>query len=56
MKTMFNYIVRSVVVIATFGLFAVSCGDSSREEVLKIYNWGDYIDEDLLAEFEEWYE
>ncbi len=56
MKTMFNYIVRSVVVIATLGLFATSCGDSSREEVLKVYNWGDYIDEDLLTEFEEWYE
>lgn len=27
-----------------------------RDEVLKIYNWGDYIDEDLLPEFEEWYE
>lgn len=26
-----------------------------RENILKIYNWGDYIDEDLLGEFEEWY-
>ena len=24
-------------------------------QTLKVYNWGDYIDEDLLAEFEEWY-
>jgi spermidine/putrescine transport system substrate-binding protein len=35
----------------------ISCGDSdeSRKKVLKIYNWADYIDEDLLKEFPEWY-
>lgn len=27
----------------------------SRENVLKIYNWGDYIDEEVLAAFPEWY-
>lgn len=26
-----------------------------REEVLKIYNWGDYIEESLIDEFEVWY-
>ncbi len=26
-----------------------------RSEVLKVYNWGDYIDEDMLAKFPEWY-
>ena len=26
-----------------------------RENVLKIYNWADYIDEDVLAEFPDWY-
>ena len=26
-----------------------------RENVLKIYNWADYIDEDVLAEFPQWY-
>jgi len=26
-----------------------------RENVLKIYNWADYIDEDVLAEFPRWY-
>ena len=25
-----------------------------RESVLKIYNWADYIDEDMLAEFPRW--
>ena len=28
---------------------------SDRAHQLKIYNWSDYIDEDLLDEFEEWY-
>jgi len=31
-------------------------GCSSRDEVLKIYNWGDYIDEELIGDFEQWYE
>ena len=38
------------------GMVALSCnGDEQRMEILKVYNWGDYIDEDLLVEFEEWY-
>ena len=38
-------------------LAAVSCKDSGEERshVLKIYNWADYIDEDVLAEFPAWY-
>ena len=41
-------------IIALFTL--VSCnGDEERMQILKVYNWGDYIDEDLLVEFEEWY-
>ena len=27
-----------------------------RHEILKVYNWADYIDEDLLPEFEKWYQ
>ena len=29
--------------------------DNDRQQVLKIYNWADYIDEDLLTEFPVWY-
>ena len=38
-------------------LAAVSCKDSGEERnhVLKVYNWADYIDEDVLAEFPAWY-
>lgn len=34
-----------------------SCGssDEERSHVLKIYNWADYIDEDVLTEFPAWY-
>ncbi|HPR32908.1 MAG TPA: ABC transporter substrate-binding protein [Prolixibacteraceae bacterium] len=29
--------------------------ENEREGILKIYNWADYIDEDLLKEFPVWY-
>ncbi len=29
---------------------------ADREHQLKVYNWADYIDEDLISEFEQWYE
>ena len=44
--------------VATFALIAMlsSCGQQdSRSSILKVYNWADYIDEELLGEFEEWY-
>lgn len=28
---------------------------SGRDNILKVYNWADYIDEELLGEFEQWY-
>lgn len=42
------------------GLLVLAVGsckqsDESRKKVLKIYNWADYIDEDLLTEFPKWY-
>ena len=39
-------------------LFCVAVGTLSaadREHTLKVYNWADYIDEEVLSEFEEWY-
>ena len=29
--------------------------DDDRAHTLKVYNWADYIDEDLIPEFEQWY-
>ncbi|MBR4755947.1 MAG: ABC transporter substrate-binding protein [Bacteroidales bacterium] len=34
----------------------VTACSSDRDHILKVYNWSDYIDEDLIGEFEEWYE
>ncbi len=37
--------------------FFMSCerSDEERSKILKIYNWGDYIDEEVLVDFREWY-
>ena len=32
-----------------------SCSED-RNHILKVYNWADYIDEELIGEFEQWYE
>ena len=45
----------SVFALAACLLSALSCG-SPRDNVLKVYNWSDYIGEGIIEEFEEWYE
>ena len=42
----------SIVVMA---LAMIGCSED-RSHILKVYNWADYIDEDLIGEFETWYE
>jgi spermidine/putrescine transport system substrate-binding protein len=45
-----------IVLISANLLSGVSyASDDDRRQVLKIYNWADYIDEDLLTEFPKWY-
>ncbi|MCM1368453.1 MAG: ABC transporter substrate-binding protein [Roseburia sp.] len=41
--------------VAVVGSSAALCACTPRNEIIKIYNAGDYIDETLLDEFEEWY-
>ena len=41
--------------IILLALAALGCTED-REHILKVYNWADYIDEELLDEFEVWYE
>ena len=36
-------------------LLIAGCSED-REHIPKVYNWGDYIDEELIDEFEVWYE
>ena len=38
-----------------FTLGACQRSQEERNRILKVYNWADYIDEDVLAEFPEWY-
>ncbi len=42
----------SIIIIA---LAALGCSEE-RDHILKVYNWADYIDEELLGEFEQWYQ
>ena len=35
-------------------LMLIGCAED-RSSILKVYNWADYIDEELLYEFEDWY-
>ena len=35
--------------------FISAKADDDRAHILKVYNWADYIDEDLIPEFEQWY-
>lgn len=41
--------------IALAAAVSFSCSED-REHILKVYNWADYIDEELIGEFEQWYE
>lgn len=53
----FYSIVTKIFAVAFILCLLVGCGmDDSRKSILKVYNWADYIDEELLSEFEVWYE
>lgn len=43
------------IAIVAMLLAVAGCSTTPRENTLKVYNWGDYIDEELLDEFETWY-
>ena len=54
MKKLISY-TKLVFLAATLFLLN-SCYDKEpREEVLKVYNWADYIDEKVLEDFPKWY-
>ena len=44
-------------IISLLAAAAVVLGCSQdRSQILKVYNWSDYIDETVIPEFEQWYE
>jgi len=45
----------SIWVLALAAIVFTSCDNMDRAHQLKVYNWADYIDEDVKAGFEQWY-
>lgn len=45
---------RRLIYYIIAALIFIGCSDD-RSSILKVYNWADYIDEELLDEFEQWY-
>ena len=43
-------------VLVLLGTLTSCYNRQNREEILKVYNWADYIDEDVLAQFPKWYQ
>lgn len=52
MKRTYYYLLLATLLFITS---ACNRSQEERNQTLKIYNWADYIDEDVLAEFPEWY-
>ena len=46
---------KKILYLAVAALMLWGCSED-RDHILKVYNWADYIDEDLIGEFEQWYE
>lgn len=49
------HIIFPLALILSLVMSACESSEQARSKVLKIYNWSDYIDEDLLLEFPAWY-
>ncbi len=52
--------INKVLSVVTASAVAVTCATAMtactpRSDVLRIYNWGDYMDESLTDEFQKWY-
>ena len=45
---------KKIVSYIAAALILLGCSED-RSQILKVYNWADYIDEELLSEFEQWY-
>ena len=45
---------KKIVSYIAAALILLGCSED-RSQILKVYNWADYIDEELLDEFEQWY-
>ena len=46
---------KKILFLAISAFLLLGCSED-RSNILKVYNWADYIDEELIGEFEQWYE
>ena len=46
---------KKILYLIVAAIMVLGCSED-RDHILKVYNWADYIDEDLIDEFEVWYE
>ena len=54
-KTVLSNKMKRLFYILAVALCLVGCS-KGRDNILKVYNWADYIDEELIGEFEQWYQ
>ena len=46
---------KKIILALAAVMMTLACTED-RSQILKVYNWADYIDEELIGEFEAWYE
>ena len=45
---------KRILTVLAAAIFLCACSQD-RDQILKVYNWSDYIDESVIPEFEQWY-
>ena len=46
---------KKILTLMASAALLLGCAEN-RENILKVYNWSDYIDESVIPEFEQWYQ
>lgn len=49
----FKKVLSLIMLTAVITILAAGCGQKKESKVLNVYNWGDYIDESVLKDFEK---
>ncbi|MCY6354630.1 ABC transporter substrate-binding protein [Clostridium sp. ZS2-4] len=49
----FKKVVSLIMIASVLTIFGAGCGKKEEAKVLNVYNWGDYIDESVLKDFEK---
>lgn len=51
-----KFIAMAILVLGISGLIFTGCGENTDRITINVYNWGDYIDEDVIRDFEDKYD